>query len=260
MARRQTRFPPPGGSHPAGTSGGRDDSRGSGTKPTSRQVPAPLVEPCVCVPGHCRVPTALCSASQCPWADPLAPRPPGTTVYQAPPWSHWEEQGGACSLWDTPLRLSTAQVPTPAPPGLTSSHKPVDTYSARWRWESLALQSSSTWWRASLGQASFREPRPRSWGSPGAGATTPRPWDVAPPGAELQRALFSEKQSRDESAMSLCPLEPLPSWALHPPTTPTSPRHLKDPIFPRQTLVGGRVSHTPRSSPGAGTISLPGGR
>lgn len=87
--------------------------------------------------------------------------------------------------------LSTAHVPTPVP---TPGHKPLDTYSARWHWESLALQSSSTRWRVSLW--------PRSWGSPWAWATHPRPWDVAPPGAELQRAMFPEKQSRDKSAMS----------------------------------------------------------
>lgn len=140
----------------------------------------------------------------------------------------------------------------PVTPGPTPGHEFVDTYSACRCWESRFLQSSSTEWRANLRRAFCREPWPCSRGSPW--GQWPRPWAVAPPEAELWRAMFPEKQARDKSAVSpvtsLCP-KPLVAAASGPlrpsPLMGTSPSHrlhtllsrtLKDPIFPCQVLVG----------------------
>lgn len=134
-----------------------------------------------------------------PWATSPSPAPvsqhSGPREEGCPLQQPGEEQDLAHPPWGTSQLHSHA--PTPI-----LGHRLADTYSALWRWDSRVLQSSSTRCRANLLQASCREPLPCSGGSPWARARTPRPWAVASPGAELQRAVFPKDPSKDESAAS----------------------------------------------------------
>lgn len=199
---------------------------------------------------------------QVPGPLPPSPTPAGNhSVPRGRVGSGLFPMGHSCQCW----ALLTCP-PCTHPPGPAPGHRIADTYSAFRRWESRVLQSSSARRRASLRQASCRELPPCTW------AIVPRPWAVATPGAELQRATFPEKQSRDESvpspvtsfhpnllveptAVTEAVTEAAASPPPAPPEDPSPPRHcllplppnppLRGPIFPFQILGWGTRSVCP---------------